>query len=143
MSRHVVYRVYGDAGLLYIGATSKFDGRMSFHRTRSPWWMDMTDVTIEEHPTRDAAFAAERDAILVEQPIFNCLHRKPVCAFPTCNFAVVDGEHCYNHSDTATFPADDERHGTANAYQNYGCRCDECREAWRSYCAERRARVAA
>ena len=26
---------------------------------------------------------------------------------------------------------DDPRHGTANGYQNLGCRCDRCREAHR------------
>lgn len=25
----------------------------------------------------------------------------------------------------------DPRHGTANGYRNYGCRCRGCREAWR------------
>jgi hypothetical protein len=29
-------------------------------------------------------------------------------------------------------------HGTANGYNNRGCRCDECRAAWRDYERERR-----
>lgn len=29
-------------------------------------------------------------------------------------------------------------HGTANGYDRYGCRCDECREARRLYAAARR-----
>jgi hypothetical protein len=28
---------------------------------------------------------------------------------------------------------DDPRHGTANGYKNYACRCDECRKAWAEY----------
>jgi hypothetical protein len=31
-------------------------------------------------------------------------------------------------------------HGTPNAYTNYGCRCDPCREAHSLYRSERRAR---
>lgn len=33
---------------------------------------------------------------------------------------------------------DDERHGTENGYQNYRCRCPECTNAHRLYCAGRR-----
>jgi hypothetical protein len=25
------------------------------------------------------------------------------------------------------------RHGTVNEYNNYGCRCDRCRDAWAAY----------
>ena len=28
---------------------------------------------------------------------------------------------------------DDPRHGTVNGYINRGCRCEECRDAWREY----------
>lgn len=27
----------------------------------------------------------------------------------------------------------DPRHGTANGYANYDCRCDGCRKAWAEY----------
>lgn len=30
-------------------------------------------------------------------------------------------------------PADDARHGTANGYNNYGCRCEACTNAIREY----------
>lgn len=30
-------------------------------------------------------------------------------------------------------PTGDSRHGTTNGYLNYGCRCDECKAAWRAY----------
>lgn len=33
-------------------------------------------------------------------------------------------------------------HGTSNRYQHYGCRCGECRTAWRVYNAHRRAQKA-
>lgn len=29
-------------------------------------------------------------------------------------------------------------HGTVNRYSNHGCRCDECKEAWKRYYRERR-----
>jgi hypothetical protein len=35
--------------------------------------------------------------------------------------------------------ASDPRHGTANGYNNRGCRCDRCRLAWSIYCREHRA----
>jgi hypothetical protein len=31
-----------------------------------------------------------------------------------------------------------ERHGTANEYNNHGCRCDRCRVAWADYMYARR-----
>ena len=34
---------------------------------------------------------------------------------------------------------DDTRHGTPNAYTNYGCRCQECRKAWEAYPPRKRA----
>jgi len=34
----------------------------------------------------------------------------------------------------------DPRHGTSNGYCNLRCRCAECREAWRVYYAQHRAR---
>lgn len=33
------------------------------------------------------------------------------------------------------------RHGTVNMYVNQKCRCLECREAWRVYYHERRAKA--
>lgn len=32
--------------------------------------------------------------------------------------------------DTATLTDGDPRHGTANGYNNLGCRCTRCRSAW-------------
>jgi hypothetical protein len=34
----------------------------------------------------------------------------------------------------------DPRHGTANGYNNYGCRCDDCRAAWAVACTRYRNR---
>lgn len=31
------------------------------------------------------------------------------------------------------------QHGTPGAYQDYGCRCEPCTEAWRAACARRMA----
>jgi hypothetical protein len=30
-------------------------------------------------------------------------------------------------------PENDNRHGTANGYNNHACRCDKCRAAWATY----------
>lgn len=35
---------------------------------------------------------------------------------------------------------DDPRHGSANAYNNYGCRCSACRAAWADYMREYKRR---
>ena len=34
---------------------------------------------------------------------------------------------------TSVLAADDPRHGTANGYNNLGCRCGKCRAAWSEY----------
>lgn len=36
---------------------------------------------------------------------------------------------------------DDPRHGTANGYNNLGCRCDRCRAAWAAYVNDRNHRT--
>lgn len=38
---------------------------------------------------------------------------------------------------------DEGMHGTLNAYQTHGCRCDECRKASRDYARKHRSRTAA
>jgi hypothetical protein len=39
------------------------------------------------------------------------------------------------------FDPADPRHGTVNGYVNLHCRCDECREAWRTYPAMKASQV--
>lgn len=140
----VVYRMYDKRNrLLYIGATSNPKERLRHHRYQSPFWAEVVSVVYEDHASRTDALAAEAAAILAEQPVYNVLHRSPICDHDHCGFAAVDGQRCYKHSDRLKFPAGDRRHGAASTYQNYGCRCADCREAWRAYSAKRRAKAAA
>lgn len=37
---------------------------------------------------------------------------------------------------------DEGMHGTINAYQTHGCRCDECGDAWRDYGRKRKEQPA-
>lgn len=40
-----------------------------------------------------------------------------------------------------TLPPNDPRHGTANGYNNLGCRCQPCRKAWADTYRERSHRL--
>jgi len=69
---HVVYRLRGFTGcLLYVGCTNDFDRRLSEHRRLVPWFPLVHSADIERFPGPDAAFAAERQAIRDEHPLFN------------------------------------------------------------------------
>lgn len=67
-------------------------------------------------------------------------HRRestPVCA--ECKWAEVD----YQAERRRSRSTADAPHGTANGYNNYGCRCEWCRQAWSVYLREwRRERKA-
>lgn len=79
--RHFVYRIYDrDGALLYIGATSNLDQRMSAHARTKAWPGCHPVITIgermdrwvaTEYETRSEAFAAERAAIRDECPLLN------------------------------------------------------------------------
>lgn len=71
---HFVYRIYdADDVLLYIGATSNLQRRTHEHKSQTP---RMTTWTAQEYPTRQEAFAAERQAIAAENPEVNIKCRK-------------------------------------------------------------------
>ena len=68
----VVYRVYDATDrLIYIGATSNLEQRLTYHRSQAWWWALATRVTSEPHPDMESAFDAEWAAIATEQPAFN------------------------------------------------------------------------
>jgi len=85
MSEHYVYRCYDTADrLLYIGATGDVDGRL-YHLTslcnsaKGPGGelrRRMVRHTVEAFPTRQAAFEAERAAIVAERPELNVQSRR-------------------------------------------------------------------
>jgi hypothetical protein len=46
-----------------------------------------------------------------------------------------------DQSSLCALDSDDPRHGTTNGYTNLGCRCYECRSAWREYVREKNHRL--
>lgn len=68
----VLYRCWSENGtLLYIGATSNLAKRQKQHALTSPWWSLVSRVSTESFDHRWQAMAAERAAIVNEQPLFN------------------------------------------------------------------------
>ena len=45
------------------------------------------------------------------------------------------------HAAAVQADPNDSRHGTLTAYASYGCRCDRCRAAWRTYMKQHRAKA--
>lgn len=69
---HYVYRCYeADGGLLYVGCTQDVDRRLSEHRRVQFWAPRIARVEVVSYPSAVEALAAEKTAILTEQPRFN------------------------------------------------------------------------
>jgi excisionase family DNA binding protein len=68
-----LYRCYGDDGrLLYVGMTDNVERRLQSHRVdKSAWFEHLANITVEQHPDRISAEAAERNAIRSERPLYN------------------------------------------------------------------------
>lgn len=74
---HALYRFYGAADeLLYIGITNSLTRRWGQHEDEKPWFSHVVRATVEQHPSREAVFAAERAAIQAEKPRFNVVHNR-------------------------------------------------------------------
>jgi predicted GIY-YIG superfamily endonuclease len=74
--KHALYRLRsGVGGLLYVGISLNLAARLAQHRDCQPWWNEVVSVQVEPHPTREAALAAEREAIRTERPLHNIQHR--------------------------------------------------------------------
>lgn len=72
MSRTALYRHFDAAGaLLYVGISLSTVQRLSQHKQRAGWYDQIASVTIEWHPTREAALTAEAIAIAKEGPLWN------------------------------------------------------------------------
>jgi hypothetical protein len=70
--RTPVYRLYGANGeLLYIGLSVRLSSRMREHSKSQAWWHSVTRIELEWQLTERAANAAERAAILAENPRHN------------------------------------------------------------------------
>jgi len=75
-----LYRHFdADGQLLYVGISLSAVVRLCAHMNCSPWADQIAMLTIERHPTREAAMAAERAAVKEERPLHNITHaeRKP------------------------------------------------------------------
>lgn len=76
--RTALYRIWGDADLLYIGITNNFGRRWNQHAKRQPWWDEMRRLTVDEwFGSREDAEAAEVAAIRAENPKYNQVHADP------------------------------------------------------------------
>lgn len=70
-----LYRAYGpQKQLLYVGISGNWSERLHAHEKTSEW-MELADVVkLERYATREDVEKAERQAILMEAPIFNKMH---------------------------------------------------------------------
>lgn len=79
MSRkHFLYRHYNENGmLLYVGISLNYLNRTQEHKNNSDWFQEIKNITLEEHPTRQEAIQAEKDAIRNEEPLYNAYRPPP------------------------------------------------------------------
>lgn len=74
------YRLYRhfdkQQNLLYVGISLRAFQRLSEHREHSHWFSDIANVTFEPFSTKEAALAAEKQAIQSESPKFNVHYNK-------------------------------------------------------------------
>lgn len=72
-----LYRHFNKEGiLLYVGATSNILNRMSQHKVRTPWFSEIANTSIEYFQTKEELLLAEKQAIRLEQPVYNIRHNK-------------------------------------------------------------------
>ena len=73
--RTALYRFYdADGQLLYVGITDRPGRRWETHMRRKRWWPAVHRQTLEWHPDRETAMAAEVAAIVNECPRHNIRH---------------------------------------------------------------------
>lgn len=74
LRRTCVYRHFDSAFvLLYVGVTVDPKRRLQAHRSWSPWFDQVANITVEWFDTSEEAYAAEAIAIVTEDPIYNVL----------------------------------------------------------------------
>lgn len=70
-----LYRFYSGTGqLMYVGITKDPPGRIGQHGREKDWWTEVSGISVEWHPDRNTALAAEKRAIQVEHPRYNVQH---------------------------------------------------------------------
>ncbi|MFI7890922.1 GIY-YIG nuclease family protein [Streptomyces sp. CACIS-1.16CA] len=78
-----LYRLFdADGRLLYVGTSVHPQKRWEQHAATKPWWSAVHRATVEWLPGRDAALAAEREAIAAEAPLHNDKATEREVAFP-------------------------------------------------------------
>lgn len=76
--RTALYRLYDASGqLLYAGIAANPKERWEDHAAKKPWWPEVARRDVEWFATREAAEAAEQDAIVAERPRHNAKHALP------------------------------------------------------------------
>lgn len=72
MGKTDLYRQFDkDGRLLYVGVSINARKRHMQHKWMSFWADQVATITIEKHPDRESALAAERLAIMAEGPTYN------------------------------------------------------------------------
>ena len=70
-----LYRHFNKNGtLLYIGISISFLSRFGQHKIQSPWFKEISFVTVEHFLSRTEVLKAEKDAIKTENPLYNKVH---------------------------------------------------------------------
>ncbi len=92
MKTFYVYRHFDcDGVLLYVGCSDNPEHRNLSHAKRSKWWplsVKMTKAAFQDRPT---ALMNERNAIVLEKPLFNRTHSKStVISKPPVAFAGIE-----------------------------------------------------
>jgi hypothetical protein len=69
-----LYRHFdGHGRLLYVGISKRPSARYKQHESQSHWFDDVVRIDIERFPSREAALAAELEAIRTEKPLRNII----------------------------------------------------------------------
>lgn len=109
-----VYRLYDTEGaLLYVGSSFDPDRRLVDHR-RKAWGRLIARRTVEWHPDRDAADAAESRAIETEHPQYNHVGTPEYAARRRAEYAATPGKW------RVAYDANELRHRVANQLQRFG-----------------------
>ncbi|MDX3183512.1 GIY-YIG nuclease family protein [Streptomyces sp. ME02-7008A-1] len=78
-----LYRLFdGDDQLLYVGTSVDPQNRWEQHAREKLWWSAVARATVEWHPDRTSAMAAERAAIKAEEPLHNDKATPDEAVFP-------------------------------------------------------------
>lgn len=71
-----LYRLYDAEGrLLYVGISNSPYRRWAQHSVEQSWWPQVVTHKLEWHEDRNAAMAAEREAVQSERPTWNEVHK--------------------------------------------------------------------